>query len=118
MPTESQALDRSVDQDHLAFDPVVCVVYKKPLSPDHGWFEQSPNSPHNKSNVAIHQAMLHKDCRCLDCPYLDCHHSDSSLRLKVGSQAWYSSQPEILGFLFTYRTLYPVFFAHIFDFYQ
>jgi hypothetical protein len=55
----------------------------------------------------------HKDCR-----WLDRRHSDSSLQLKVGSQAWYSSQPEILGFLFTYRTLYPIFFVHKFDFYQ
>ena len=59
------------------------------------------------------QVLPHKDCR-----WLDRRRSDSSLRLKVGSQAWYSSQPEILGFLFTYRTLCPIFFVHKFDFYQ
>ena len=113
MPKEHQVLDQSVDQHHLVFDPVVSVAHKRLLNPDHGLFAQSLNNQHNKSNEAIHQALPHKDCR-----WLNRRRSDSSLRLKVGSQAWYSSQPEILGFLFTYRTLYPIFFVHKFDFYQ
>jgi hypothetical protein len=113
MPKEHQALDQLIALDHLAFDPVVCALYKKLLNPDHELFGQLPNNQRNKSNETIRQVLPHKDYR-----WLDRRRSDSSYRLKVGSQAWHSSQPEILGLLFTYRTLYPIFFAHKFDFYQ
>ena len=63
MPKEHQALGQLVDQDHLAFGPVVCALHKKLLNPDHGLFGQSPNNRHNKSNEATHQALPHKDYR-------------------------------------------------------